>query len=443
MPPTTWKIPKRLYYTLLGLFVVVGGILTLNNARAITIDFEDGTTGGLYGILGSAIIATTSNSYTGNWSGELLNGAGLITKDYGGATTSGNYFLAYFGNSFAIPFVLTDNAGFTGCNFNATGTWNIAGIQWNGSDFRCYSNGVWSGWTNLGLTFSRINIAPTLNIFWIDDVNTSFSPVAYGNPILTPTNPINCVWNATDTFSGIATGNLTIPTDNPNYWTKLEIIFTDKFSGNSFVFNQTFDLYAGKNLNYSIPYSLASSTSYDVWYNISGYELILDPETGIVTQSGVSYQQDCNTGYGNVYVFAPEIISPPPLPPTEDCSGYDLLPRLVCELKNYIGRIFLPDASTTLALHNNLDLVRQKFPYNYIFVTKDFISGVKNELSTSTPVLSLFGATSTFGFGIFDANVNFAGSNQSIASILRTFFTFIILLAFVFWAIDYLRKIFK
>lgn len=155
--------------TCLGFFIV-------STAHAILINFEDGTTQGLYGTGGSAIIATTSNSYTGIWSGLIQDGAGLITYDYGGATSSGNYFLAYFGNYFPANFVLSDNAGLTGCNFNATGTWHIAGIEWSESNFRCYSDGVWSGWNDLGLTFSRINIAPVLSTLWIDDLNTNFPP---------------------------------------------------------------------------------------------------------------------------------------------------------------------------------------------------------------------------------------------------------------------------
>jgi hypothetical protein len=135
--------------------------------------------------------------------------------------------------------------------------------------------------------------------------------------------------------------------------------------------------------------------------------------------------------------------TPPPPFATEDCSGYNLMERLICELKNFVAGIFIPDATSTAKLQQNLDLVKQRAPYNYISATKEFFISANASLTTSTPEISILGATGTLDFSLLNTTTTFAGTEQNISTILRGFFTFILILGFIFWAIGYLRKIFK
>jgi len=262
-------------------------------------------------------------------------------------------------------------------------------------------------------------------------------------PILTPAWPVNCVFNATDTFSGTATGKLEIPASATGTWTKLQLIFYDIRNqwgaGQNTIASTTFSLTAGQELNYSMPYTLATS-SFDVWYAVWGYSSC----PGIPYCQNLYWTDICGTGFGvSGAPTIPEIISPPPPFGQEDCSGYDLLEKLTCEIKNFIAGAFLPNASSTLELQRNLDLVKQRAPYNYIVATRDFFASVNSTLTTSTPEISIMGATGTLDFSLMNTTTTFAGASQKISVILRGFFQMVLILGFLFWAQGYLRKIFK
>lgn len=263
-------------------------------------------------------------------------------------------------------------------------------------------------------------------------------PVGGYNPVLTPAWPVDCIFNATDTFSGNATGRLEIPSLATGTWTKLTAIFYDQTSwGQNYYASTTFSLTAGQKLDYSMPYTLTTST-FGVWYRVEGQSC---PNPSCEALISIDF---CNTTLGiSATPTAPEIISAPLPFEQESCSGYDLLERLVCEIKNFFAGVFLPNASSTLELQKNLDLVKQRMPYNYIVATRNFFASVNSTLTTSTPEISIMGATGTLDFGPLEATTTFAGSNQTISSMLRKFFQFFLILGFIAWAIGYLRKIFK
>lgn len=342
-------------------------------------------------------------------------------------------------------------AGYVDFCYLPTTDWYKIGLEWDASidkiRYRCGTED-WTAWTDYAVnTFDYINRfylggASQTGQFsaYIDDIDEIYEPPAGEyNPVLTPAWPVDCIFNATNTFSGTATGRLEIPPLTTGTWTELRAIFYDKNSGENTIASTSFSLTAGQKLDYSIPYSLATST-YDLWYIVWGYSSC----TGIPYCQILNWADICGTGLGiSATPTYAEIISPPAPFEQEDCSGYDLLERLVCEIKNFFAGVFLPNASSTLELQRNLDMVKQRAPYNYIVATKDFFASVNSTLTTSTPEISIMGATGTLNFGPLEATTTFAGSNQTISAMLRKFFQFFLILGFVAWAIGFLRKIFK
>lgn len=277
---------------------------------------------------------------------------------------------------------------------------------------------------------------------YFDDFFWGYSPISGYWPVISPTWPVDCQFNATDTFAGSATGNIEVPLDNPDTWTKISITFKDRYTEEITTASTTISLTAGQKYTYSIPYSLASST-YSVDYFLDGYECS-DP----YTCSDVGLWYGCpDTGLGIFAIpYAPDILSPPAAPSTEDCSGYDLLERLVCEIKNFVSGIFIPSPNKVSELRTNIEMVKGKAPYTYLLATKEFLIDLNGVISTSTPSVpfSMFGATGTIDFTIFEATTTFAGLTPSFSDFVRFFFVILIVFKLLIpWYLSFLRKIFK
>lgn len=136
--------------------------------------------------------------------------------------------------------------------------------------------------------------------------------------------------------------------------------------------------------------------------------------------------------------------APPELPAIEDCSGYDLLPRITCDIKNFFYRLFVPSSPKITELKNTFNLVKEKFPYNYILTTKDFFVSLKGKLSDEDIQFGVLGVSGIIDFSFWNSTTTIGnGGVQKYLDIFKTFSTFIILFVFVIWAIHYLRKIFK
>jgi hypothetical protein len=262
-------------------------------------------------------------------------------------------------------------------------------------------------------------------------------------PIISPTTPPDCAFSSTTIFSGTATGQVEIPSNATGSWFKLEMVFANARSViyQTYVASTTFSpwLVPGNSISYSIPWSVATGT-WDIWYVLRGMTCPYVPCSPLV------YTHFCGgTGLGiSIIPTAPEWVNPPTPLTQEECSGYNLLERLVCEIKNFFSGLFLPSASSTAELGQNLDLLKQRAPYNYIDTTKNFFSSIKEELGSTSVSVSIMGASSSVDFSILnETNINFAGSVQTFSSILRKFFTLILLLGFIAWATGYLRKMFK
>ena len=135
---------------------------------------------------------------------------------------------------------------------------------------------------------------------------------------------------------------------------------------------------------------------------------------------------------------------PPPPPEAESCEGLELLERLVCEIKNTLAGAFLPSQNKINDLKNNLNLIQQKFPFNYINEAGDFFTDLKAGIgATSTISFKVLDKPGVVDFSIWEKSVNLAGSTQTFADILKGLSSGFVLFAFIVWAIGFGKRIFK
>lgn len=333
------------------------------------------------------------------------------------------------------------------------GSWQKFQMEFDATTklMRFYLNGTMGGWLNLAISASSFHTALFFSSYaeatgiYFDDIRLPYTPTSAYRPVLTPTWPVDCVFNATDTFSGTATGKLETPATMPlpTWWNKLSIGFSTEFSGTTSVASTTFLLGQGEEYNYSIPFTIATGTYNYIYYSIGGYE-----DIGGSTYFPMGWGHNCEgTGYGTAATpTAPELVIPPPEPSLEDCSGYDLLQRLVCEVKNMVAGIFVPSPSKVAELRTNIEMVKQKAPYTYLIATKEFLGSLNASLTTSTPsiVLSMFGATGTLNFAWAEATTTIAGGTYSFKDFLRAFFVILLIWKILVpWEMKFLSRVFK
>lgn len=135
-------------------------------------------------------------------------------------------------------------------------------------------------------------------------------------------------------------------------------------------------------------------------------------------------------------------IPPPPIP--ESCEDLELLERLVCEIKNTMAGAFLPSQDKINDLKNDLNIIQQKFPFNYLNEASTFFTDLKaGTEATSTISFKLLDKPGVVNFSIWEKSVNLAGSTQTFADILKGLFSGFVLFAFIVWAIGFGKRIFK
>ena len=155
------------------------------------------------------------------------------------------------------------------------------------------------------------------------------------------------------------------------------------------------------------------------------------------------YESDCLWNYSENQC-QPLILGLPELPALEDCSAYGVTERLLCEIKNFFYRLFVPSPEKITELKTTLDLVKTKFPYNYILAVKDFFIYLKDNINESQEItFSILGQSGTLNLSFWNTTTTLAGVNQSFLNIFKTFFKFLIVLVFVLWCFSFIKRIFK
>ena len=174
-------------------------------------------------------------------------------------------------------------------------------------------------------------------------------------------------------------------------------------------------------------------------YNATSYRRDLTDDLTHIQQIVIS-QSANNVFYLDSFSGGATSTYPEPYTP-EDCSSYDLLQRLTCEIKNFFGGAFIPSTAKRDELKNTLDSVSQRVPYTYIVKVKDMFSSISSQTASSSPLsLTFLGRPlGNVNFNFFDIDI----SGESLGLRLRDYFSIFITIGFIAWAIYFLKTLFK
>lgn len=136
-------------------------------------------------------------------------------------------------------------------------------------------------------------------------------------------------------------------------------------------------------------------------------------------------------------------ILPPELPELEDCSELGITDRLLCEIKNFFYRFFVPSQAKITELRAILDTIKTKFPYNYILETKDFFIYLKDNINENDTTFKILGQTGTINFAFWNTTTTLAGYTQNFLDIFKKITSFVIILVLILWFFSFLKRIFK
>ena len=168
--------------------------------------------------------------------------------------------------------------------------------------------------------------------------------------------------------------------------------------------------------------------------NLCSYNYLIDETSFSTTATGWSWI--CNGFYGGYDSFCSADktdVAFPDLPETEDCSSYSFPNSWICNINNTITSAFLPSAEKMNELNLSINALQQKAPFNYLNLAKTKITELGSNISQDTLSITILGNTSS---------LNETGLT-SIASNLKTFFSVLLMFAFLFWGINYIKHFFK
>jgi len=328
----------------------------------------------------------------------------------------------------------------------ATDTWHDLSFQWDNTTdkMRTIIDTTSSDWYYTNYPFENVYQLRFSDCYRVPIYIDNMVQIDYltnlSDPIFLPTYPTDCVYTSTSTpITFNATGEIDIPALSPYIWTDFTISATEFNTASTTYFSTSTNLTGSDIFNYNIPISLPDG-AWKISYTLSGLYQAYEVN---ITYTASHYCQATGIGTGLPSPTWKEI-SEAEFLGLEDCSGYPLLERLVCDLKNVFKKIFVPSQQSINDLHTTIDGLKQKAPMNYIFATRNFFSDIKNNINASpTLAFSILGKSGNVDFSFWNNTATIGGSVQSFAEILNVFFTFILVLTFTFWAISYVRKIFR
>ena len=168
--------------------------------------------------------------------------------------------------------------------------------------------------------------------------------------------------------------------------------------------------------------------------NLCSYYYLLDESSFSATATGWSWI--CSGLYGGYDSFcsaSKTTTSFPEVPELEDCSSYTFPNSWFCNINNTLKSAFLPSSEKMNELNLQINEIQQKAPFNYLNIAKTKISELTGNISQEELSITLLGNTS---------NIN-ENALTTLAGAIKNFFTFLLMLAFIFWAIKYIKHFFK
>jgi hypothetical protein len=399
------------------------------------------------------------------------NACGYWMYDIRAEKTLNNFGFKHYDNGCVVQYSTGDgNGNPTWTNYGALieNDWNTLTIEWElqeGYLFGRYkvNSGEYTSWAlgSYGILYPYIHVVFLGPIYingsnsYVDDIKDSYLPISGYHVSLELEKPIICQYNQVDLGAVEVKGRIDIPEDNLYTWDKLRFGFMN-YNDNAYVqyFNATTTpLIAGEGLAFDYTFEISTSTSgacpspnYPpciLYFGMWAYGR--DSEGRYYAEY---YPYGCDTYVGDASEMG--YIGPPPeeifpeYPELEECSGYELLERLICEIKNYLKSIFLPSSEKIQELKNTIDQFKQKFPFNYIAFLKDFHDDIKNGVnSTSTISFKVFGQSGDLDLSFWEKTASVGGITQTFSHIIKNLAIFSVLLVFLGWAISFGRRIFR
>ena len=168
--------------------------------------------------------------------------------------------------------------------------------------------------------------------------------------------------------------------------------------------------------------------------NLCSYSYLLDETSFSNTATGWSWI--CNGLYGGQDNFCSADktdIAFPVLPESEDCSSYSFPNSWICNINNTITSAFLPSAEKMNDLNLSINALQQKAPFNYLNLAKTKITELTGNISQDSLSITILGNTST---------LNETGLTD-FADNIKKFFSLVLMFAFLFWGLNYIKHFFK
>lgn len=461
----SWLLP-----TLLGLFLFTAG-----SSLAWYEDFDDYTSGDdLAGnenwtssgtsykitntysnsspnsIFGNNVASFVANASSTNVSTGLFSASFLITTNSENFATS--YFFKDRNGLSAFTFQIEDEDGY------ATGTWHDLEINFNSiTDFYSYrvDQGSWATSTAFSnavdsISLFEISCSAGDDVVFTDDIRIEALTGSGSSPEFSLDEPVLCERNIVDFDEVVFDGNITIATENPyvfdNILVFLEAVYTQATTTALTIeyFDIALpDLTAGEGYDFYATTTLSRDNPF--WrarFRFDGYD-----DFGYRYVFWYIPTTNCQTILTETAELPVEVLEEigyyEELEPS-DCSGLTLTETFLCNIKNILQGIFVPSQAQVAKLNQNIQLLGQKFPMNYISEAKNFFSDINDGVSaTSTIQLSLLNATGTVDFSVWEQDATVAGTSQTTGNVFRGFFGAVFVFGFIVYAINFGKRVFK
>lgn len=339
--------------------------------------------------------------------------------------------------------------------------WHTAKMEWNSYDdkARCkLDNNSWSEWfdTYAFEEIDRIYIFSSPYGYgksqrrFFDNIAEETSEMTGYHPDISLETPTICQYNQVDLEAVEVKGQMKVPLDNPYAWDTLRFGFMN-VGDHSLTKYQTATstpITAGMTWNFDYFIDVSSACPPPNYppcvLNFGMWAFGKDSQGKYYSEF---YPYGCDTEVGDpaqAFYVPPPAEEFPSYPEEEECSGYDLLERLVCEVKNALKGIFLPSSAKIQELQATIGQIKQKFPYNYIAFLKEFYDDIKQGVNiTSTIEFKILGQAGAVDLSFWEKTADVGGITQTFSHIIKNIAYFVILLVFLMWGISFGRRIFR
>ena len=341
--------------------------------------------------------------------------------------------------------------------------WHTIDVQWslNSLKFRVrVDEEDWSEWLSVSSPeyfkgINAIRIKSRIDLAEFDDLEHIPISGTGGYPDVEPTYPEDEKWNYISTTTDISfSGEIVVPELYNGYCFNLWIFLNDRWSATTTQKTQLiipFDEDFMVKTSDILPYS--TTTDIEIVPNLMKVSYILHCFNFDKNELEL-FEHDENATL-SIYPLAINLPSPPlseyitELPEPEEyfenCEGLTTFDWLFCKLKNLFVEIILPTPVKKQELENEITKISTKFPVNYLSESFLFISDISSGITETEPDLVITApftnTTSSIDFSL--VKLNLGGTlNLTLQSIIKTFFSVLLIFLFIKWLLGFLGDIF-